>query len=128
MTGAGWAYVSFVLIGMFVASWVGLVQRVQVGAGLLPARILAAVAMVAGLLALANSPGWLGGALAGVSLLVGTVFFFLGSLSRQSDHPPAVAVGQPLAAFEAPDHEGKLFRSETLRGRPMLIKFFRGHW
>jgi len=46
----------------------------------------------------------------------------------QSKQIPNVIVGAPLPAFAAPDHEGERFEIESLRGHPVLIKLFRGHW
>jgi peroxiredoxin len=39
-----------------------------------------------------------------------------------------IRVGDLVPAFEAPDEHGALFRSSSLNGEPLLIKFFRGHW
>ena len=62
------------------------------------------------------------------SLLASTVFLGLTALSAQTPNTPAVAVGGPVIDFTAPADDGTLFDSGTLRGRPFLLKFFRGHW
>lgn len=128
MTALGFAYFAFGLMVMLVATWLGLIQRVQVEQGKWLLRGLAAATAVLALVALFGSPGTLGGVLAGLALLVGGGFLFLGSLAGQSDQGPAFAVGDPLPEFEALDEHGEPFRSTSLRGRPVLIKFFRGHW
>ena len=45
----------------------------------------------------------------------------------ESSSAPA-SVGTPLPEFSAIDANDAPFRSADLRGRPVLIKFFRGHW
>jgi hypothetical protein len=80
------------------------------------------------LLAFSQGPGWLGGSLAALALL-GSVFFCLTVLvSPQRVGEDAVAVGDPIPAFQAPDDRGAIFDSASLAGHPVLIKFFRGHW
>jgi cytochrome oxidase Cu insertion factor (SCO1/SenC/PrrC family) len=83
-----------------------------------------AVAVVA----LLQQPGALGGSLAGVSLFCGVLYTGLLNLAGQSQQVPAVAVGAPLPDFTAPDENGAPFAIADLRGHPVLIKFFRGHW
>jgi peroxiredoxin len=39
-----------------------------------------------------------------------------------------VAVGQEAPDFAASDSGGATFRLASLRGAPVLLKFFRGHW
>ncbi len=39
-----------------------------------------------------------------------------------------VAVGDPLRPFTALTPEGDTFDAASLRGRRVLLKFFRGHW
>ena len=56
------------------------------------------------------------------------VFLALTVLGRQLRATPAVAVGQPMTDFTAPDAEGQPFALATLTGRPYLLKLFRGHW
>ena len=50
---------------------------------------------------------------------------FLGAIGLPA---ACAAVGAPILDFEAPDAEGEPFDLATLRGRPFLLKFFRGHW
>ncbi|MDX1649241.1 MAG: hypothetical protein R3263_05240, partial [Myxococcota bacterium] len=78
--------------------------------------------------ALASGPGLAAGLLAGVALVLAAVWVGLGTLARQSRQEPAVAVGSPLPDVTAPDPHGEPFRVADLRGRPVLLKLFRGHW
>jgi cytochrome oxidase Cu insertion factor (SCO1/SenC/PrrC family) len=81
-----------------------------------------------GALALLRGPGLAGGVAAGLALALGALFFALQLLGRQASGAPAVAVGRPILDFMAPDADGRPFALAGLRGRPYLLKFFRGHW
>ena len=57
-----------------------------------------------------------------------TIFPALRLQSRQQPNRPAVAVGEPMLLFSAPDENGVDFDLSSLNGKPYLLKFFRGHW
>ena len=78
--------------------------------------------------ALAGSPGWLGGVAASLALLAGGFVIFTVAISRQSVANGAVGPGDTMPAFTAQDDTGARFDSTTLAGKPVLLKFFRGHW
>ena len=59
---------------------------------------------------------------------VGFVFPALRLQSKQQPNRPAVAVGDPMITFLAPDENGNDFDLASLTGKPYLLKFFRGHW
>jgi hypothetical protein len=105
-----------------------LVTRVQVP--LRPRAHQAAMLAAAGLaaLALARDPGWLGGFAAAAALAAATLFLLLTSISGLPRQAPAVALGQPAPDFAAVDASGRPFSLGALRGHPVLLKFFRGHW
>lgn len=92
----------------FVASWVG-------GAAL-------------GIFALTQGPGWVGGIPAGLAAVAGLVFSALVYVSPQKVADDAIRVGERLREFTAPDENGADFRVASLAGKPVLLKFFRGHW
>jgi len=89
---------------------------------------LNALGVALALAALGGGPGWPGGIAAGLALVAGGVFLTLQTLSRQPALVPAVQVGGPILDFSAPDDAGERFDLASLRGRPFLLKFFRGHW
>jgi len=78
--------------------------------------------------ALAREPGWIGGLLAVGGVAGGIAWIALGLLARQSKQRPNLMIGEALPAIVAPDHTGSPFAVESLRGHPVLIKLFRGHW
>ena len=58
----------------------------------------------------------------------GVLWIGLGLLAGQSKQRSNLALDQPLPAIVARDHTGATFEIESLRGHPVLIKLFRGHW
>ena len=92
----------------FVAVWLS-------GAG------LALVALVLG-------AGWIGGAAAIVAIGLAGFFSFTVAISRQVLGDDAIRVGARLPDLSAPDENGEAFALSSLAGRPVLVKFFRGHW
>jgi hypothetical protein len=71
---------------------------------------------------------WYGGVAAAFAIFIGTFLPFTVGVSRQEVGASAIHVGDTLPRFTAVDEFGKLFDSETLHGRLVLIKFFRAHW
>lgn len=128
MSAFSLACLSFALMAGFVVAWLLMIKRVQIerGRGLL--RLLAGAAIVTAILAFVGGPGTFGGILAGSSLVVSGAFVVLSSLARQSRQTPRVAVGDPIPEFSATDENGEIFDFASLHGRPILLKFFRGHW
>ena len=82
----------------------------------------------AGIVALTGSPGLLGGFAAGLAAFAGLLFLGLVAISPQEVAPDAVKVGDRLRDFSAPDEHGERFALSGIEGRPILLKFFRGHW
>ena len=115
------------ITGLFVL-WQGVIRRLEMDKRRWILTSMAVAGIVLGITALARDPGVFGGILASVSTLMGILFMALGALAPQSRQTPAVAVGDPLLDFTAPDENGKPFDLASLRGRPILLKFFRGHW
>jgi len=128
MSGFTLATLSLAALVGFVAAWATMMRRVQLHRGRWLLRLLAAATIVIAVLAFTREPGTLGGIIAGVSLAIGCLFVILSSLARQSGQTPALAVGDPILEFSASDEKGEIFDIASLRGRPVLLKFFRGHW
>ncbi|MCW5893753.1 MAG: peroxiredoxin family protein [bacterium] len=59
---------------------------------------------------------------------MGLAFLALFAASGQRRTSSAVAVGAPVLDLVATDDTGRPFALAALRGRPVLLKFFRGHW
>ena len=108
--------------------WLWLIRRVRIPADLRPTIAAHALAVALGVAAFGLGASMLGQVLAAVAIGGGLVFLSLQTQSRQARLTPAVAVGRPIIEFTLPDHEGRPFALATLRGKPFLLKFFRGHW
>ena len=83
---------------------------------------------VLGVVALGMGAGWVGGLLAGLAAVAGSFFSALVFVSPQKVGEDAIRVGEQLRPFSALDEAGSEFSSVSLAGKPVLLKFFRGHW
>jgi hypothetical protein len=108
--------------------WLWLIRRVRIPADLRPTIAAHALAVALGVAAFGLGASTLGQVLAAAAIAGGLVFLALQTQTRQARLTPAVAVGRPIIEFTLPDHEGRPFDLATLRGKPFLLKFFRGHW
>ena len=65
---------------------------------------------------------------AGLAISAGAFFLFSVAIGKQTGGSGQLQVGSPLADFSAPDENNEPFNISSLRGKPILLKFFRGHW
>ena len=128
MTGLILACLAASLLVAMVVTWQVMIKRVSLRQGRWIVNALAVAALVLGAAAFAQSPGTLGGILAGTTIAIVVLYFGLYALKGQSVQTPAVAVGELALDFTALDHEGNGFSLSSLRGHPVLFKIFRGHW
>jgi hypothetical protein len=73
-------------------------------------------------------PGVIGYVSGGLAVLLAGLFLLLTFTSGLPHQPPVVAVGELAPDFCATDAEGDEFHLSQLRGAPVLLKFYRGHW
>ncbi|HEU4431541.1 MAG TPA: hypothetical protein VFT98_22460 [Myxococcota bacterium] len=121
----------FASLALGLASSLVFVQRMRrvALAGRRTAHELAwAAALGLGIAAFALGPGWLGGIAAGAGAASGGIMLLLRSRSAQARNAAAVGVGGRILDFTAPDENGAAFTLSSLAGKPLLLKFFRGHW
>jgi len=115
--------------GALLVVWVRAMKQVSMGKRRRLLEAIAVAATILGVAAFLGEPGMVGAILAGMSILAGAGYLGLGFfVSVQSKQAPAVTVGTPLPAFSAPDENGDPFDIASLRGSPIVLKFFRGHW
>ena len=81
-----------------------------------------------GVAAIAQGAGWVVSIAGGFAAFGGFMFLALRAQSAQKPNRPAVEIGGPILAFSAPDENGVDFDLSNLKGKPYLLKFFRGHW
>ena len=128
MNGFILGVLSLCLLAVAIVLWIRLINGVALEGrrGFLYAICVVGIGL--GAAALTRNPGWIGGAMATIAIAGGLVWITLGLLAGQSKGEPNLILGEPLPAFSALDHENTLFEIESLRGHPVLIKLFRGHW
>jgi hypothetical protein len=128
VSGGTLALAALVLAAGGWGLWWRRIQRVDVPLRPWAYWIAMGASCLLALLAFANGPGLLGGIGAALALLLGGMYLGLALISTLPTTPMALAVGQPAPDFTAPDSTGAPFTLSSLRGRPVLLKFFRGHW
>ncbi|MBW2314440.1 MAG: hypothetical protein JRH10_09640 [Deltaproteobacteria bacterium] len=128
MNGSLLGFSAALLVAGIAGFWF---QRLnQVRAGEVRSLVIGLMAAAAALsiAAFLSGPGLAGGIAAGVALAISGTFLALQPLSGQASGTSAVSVGGPILDFTASDDSGEPFDLSTLRGKPFLLKFFRGHW
>ena len=113
------------LVAAAWAAWIRALVSVRVPANRSAYLVAMAVGSLLGAASFATGPGSVA---AGLALAAGITFLGLRVFSGQDVTEPSVAVGGPIIDFQAPDENGEIFDLASLRGRPFLLKFFRGHW
>jgi Peroxiredoxin len=128
MPNALMGVIAFLLSVGTLALWIRGIRRVSLPANRTP--FVAAWSAAAGLAiaALVGGPGWIGGVLATLGLVLGLFLLFTITISAQKVTPEAIRVGMTIPHFTALDEHGATFDSGALAGNPVLLKFFRGHW
>jgi hypothetical protein len=128
MNGPLLGFASLALALASSLAFVRRMRRVALASGRRPHELAWAAALGLGIAAFAVAPGWLGGIAAAVGSAISAVMLLLRSRSAQARKAAAVAVGGRIIDFTAPDENGAPFTLSSLAGKPVLLKFFRGHW
>ena len=118
-------------LGLFAQAgfvWMRSIREVRTGERRSLVLLVVIASLGLALLAFAREPGWIGGVAAGLAIAGGGLFLLLQALCKQTKATPAVVVGREILDFTAPDAEDRPFTLGSMRGRPYLLKFFRGHW
>ena len=101
-------------------------EKVPVSVGPFAGAILAGMSLTA--VAVAMEPGILTGILFGVNALMGGGILWLLTQRKLPDGELIAAVGQPMPFLSAPDDTGAAFDLTDLKGKRVMVKFFRGSW
>jgi hypothetical protein len=88
-------------------------------------RVTWATGLVLGGIALYQTPQ---DSFAAWAVVLGLMLVYLVSTGAQRVSGEMVNVGDALPVFTALDENGDSFDSSSLAGKPVLLKFFRGHW
>ena len=122
------AFISLILIVVVTAYWLKLAGQVNLPDNRGPYVAAWIAGVLLGVTALIMGSGWIGGIAATLAILVGSMLTYFFAISAQRVGPDAIAVGEPLRDFTAVDMHGNPFQLSSISGKPLLIKFFRGHW
>lgn len=104
------------------------INREKVPVGVAPyvsALVVCGTASVAGF---ALGPGVATGALFALSALTSAGMLFLVSQRKLPDGELIARVGAPMPDFTAIDGHGQPFDLQSMKGRRLMVKFFRGSW
>lgn len=64
----------------------------------------------------------------GFALVISSFCLFTVLIGGQKGGAGQFIVGSPVPALSAPDENDEMFDMASLSGKPILLKFFRGHW
>ncbi len=122
----GWLGAAIVVAtGVF---WFRRLRAVRIPRDRTPVFVAVVLGAGLGVLGLVLGTGWASGIPATFAAVSGGIFLAIQLQAGQARRKPGFALGQPLPDFVAPDDSGAPFASASLRGKPLLLKFFRGHW
>lgn len=128
MNGFYLGLAAFALVFAAGFRWVQLIQSVSLPDNRIGFLLCMVTGMGLAITSFFHNPGWIGGTLAALALIPSCFFVFTWAISAQKGGPGKLQPGSPLMAFTAIDDMGSSFDSGVLVGKPVLLKFFRGHW
>jgi cytochrome oxidase Cu insertion factor (SCO1/SenC/PrrC family) len=121
----------FLALGVAVACaalWIYQMRQVDIPENRTAFVVVFLAAVALGVAAFVKGARWVGGVPAVGAIFIGSLLTFTIAISRQEVAPNAIKVGDTIPHFNAVDDSGEVFDSDSLRGHPVLIKFFRAHW
>jgi len=104
------------------------IDRERVPADVRPFQAVLVVGLALGLGGIAAQPGLLPGALFAVTGGMGAFLLYLLGIRKLPDGALTATVGAPMPPLRALDEQGRDFDLQTLLGRRVMVKFFRGSW
>ena len=128
MSGVLLGYIGAGMVLTTWFTWTRAMRAVRVPANRTPHLVVMGLGVVCGLGALVEEPGAAGGIAATLAILGGGIFLGLRLQTGQDARVPAVKIGEPILEFSALNDRSERFHPSSMRGKPYLLKFFRGHW
>jgi len=108
--------------------WFRRIKAVAIPEDRTPFVVPMVLGLALGIAAMAMGPGVLGGIAAGLAIFLGGMFVLTVLVGDQKGGAGQFRVGAPVPNFTAPDENDEPFELASLAGKPVLLKFFRGHW
>ncbi len=128
MTGTPLAFLALAIVVGSAALWFRRMYQVRIPRNRTPFLAVWLFGAALAVIALSQGTGWIGGTAAILAIGFGAFVTFTMAISRQITGEGAIKVGASLPAVLAPDENGESFELSSLAGKPVLLKFFRGHW
>lgn len=128
MDGDILAFLSCVLVFISVGYYYSRMRAVDVPKWPLMSLFLKIIAVFVGVMALAYGVSVIGGIALGISFFIVGMFFIFIMISAMPKVKPGVEVGKPFVDFTTLDSDGNEFILSSLKGKPILLVFYRGHW
>ena len=111
-----------------VAQWSRQINQVAIPENRAAFVVLFLSAAALGVGAFVAGTRWYGAVAAVPAIFLGLLLPFTMAISQQEVGARAIQVGDTIPHFTAVDDGGQDFDSDSLRGQPVLMKFFRAHW
>ncbi len=125
-TALGFAALALAVLTVFI--WFRQVNLVALPQDRTIFVILFVVSALMGVASFVVGTRWFGAIPAVLGIIVGGFLTFTVYISPQQIADNPVKVGDVIPQFVALNDDGERFNSNSLSGKPTLIKFFRGHW
>ena len=122
------SFVGLVIVVATGVRWFQLIQNVAIPRNRVGFHLAFAGGAVLGLVGAITGTSWLSTIVGGLAAVAGSMMPLLRLQSGQKSAEPTLSVGEPILAFTALDENGVAFDLASLKGKPYLLKFFRGHW
>jgi len=119
---------ALLLVAGSMAHWFRRIQRVDIPRDRRAYAASWLMGAALGIGSLVEGASWIGGVPAGLAIAAGLLFSVLVLISPQRVADDAIRVGDRLRDFATLDEFDDDFSIASVGGRPVLLKFFRGHW
>ncbi len=127
-TGTKLGFLALAIAMATVGMWFYRIRMVDIPEDRTLFAICFLTAAALGIAALVKGAGKLGAVPAILAIVVGSFLPFTMAISEQEVETTGIQVGETIPHFTALDDRRELFDSNSLKGRPVLMKFFRAHW
>src|SRR5579864_4155401 len=126
--GTPLAALAMIVTGVTLLAYVAKMRRNRTEMHPVNEQVAAVAAILMATAAFFLQPGLLGALVAVVAIVPAGLFLVALRTTREPDQAPNMHIGELAPDFAGVRADGTSFRLSGLRGRPVLLKFFRGFW